>query len=206
MRSSGTYTSIFAKIAAAIVILIVGGCSAQVKDSSRELVVDTSPLAGAPVSFEVCGVDSNWVRPSEEMQQRHLHTLGRYVGVEESIAEYLWSENFLINYGSASVEYDMLNLSGLWTLPTDVRATCLNTGTAADLMHSTVELWVLLHKVNAITYSDASYTIVVEPVEKGAEFVRFSRATQEPLTLRFVTLDGSEVAQIVETAFPFFPK
>jgi hypothetical protein len=162
---------------------------------------------GEDVPFDVCGGVSTWVRPSEEQQASRIWEFGRYAGMGADVLEYLWTHDFFVNYGSASVEQDMRDLSGLWTLPAGVRATCFEQARQdAILQLRMAEVWVLFHTVKEIRRVGTSYTVIVEPVEQGVQFVQFPRPERQlPLTLYFVTQEGHEIDKVEEADYWFWP-
>jgi hypothetical protein len=175
--------------------------------SSPSLTAAEIVARGEDVSFDVCGEASSWVRPSEEQQTSRIWEFGRYAGMDEDVQEYLWTHNFFVNYGSANVEQDMKDLSGLWTLPGGVRAACFEQERQdAILQLQMAEVWVLLHTVKGIRRVDTSYVIIVEPVEQGVQFVQFPRSDHQlPLTLYFVTRAGHEIDKVEEADYWFWP-
>lgn len=160
---------------------------------------------GEKVPFEVCGESTSWVRPSEEQQASKWG--GRYAGANEEVTKYPWTHNFFVVYGSASIESDIENLSGLWTVQGGERGKCFEPERHdAILKLQTAEVWALLHKVNSIKRLDTSYVIVVEPGQRGVQFVQFPRPSGWlPLTLYFVTSDGQEVEKIAEADYMYWP-
>lgn len=166
-----------------------------------------SVVPGEPVAFEVCGEAAAWRRPSEAEQKAKWWDNGRYAGASAETINYPWTHDFLVTYGSASLEYDLINLSGLWTLPDDVRAKCIEpTASDAVLNLRQAEVWALLHRVLSVSHVGADYYIVVEPADQGVQFIEFARPEQQvPLTLHFVTGDGQELDKIVEPESPYSP-
>ncbi len=162
---------------------------------------------GEELSFEICGESTTWERPAEQEQNANWWSSGRYAGGDEEVIKYPWIHNFFVVYGSASGEYDITNLSGLWTLPGNVRAKCFEPERHdAILKLQTAEVWVLLHKVKTIKRVGTYYVIVVKPTEKGVQFVQFPRPEcQLPLTLYFVTEEGQEIERIVEAESRYWP-
>lgn len=171
-----------------------------VRAQQSEPTITQIMAQGEEVPFEICGQATTWVRPSEEEQRAKWWTFGRYAGGDEKVIKHPWTHNFFVTYGSASTEYDITNLSGLWTLPGGVRAPCFEAERHdAILKLQTAEIWVLLHKVKRIKRLDTHYAVVVEPTEKGVQFVQFPRPERHlPLTLYFVTEDGQELDKIIE--------
>ena len=110
---------------------------------------------GDELLFEICGESTTWVRPSEQEQGAKWWDSGRYAGADEEVIKYPWTHTFLVAYGHASTEYDLTNLSGLWTLPEDVRAKCFEPEPHdAVLKLERAEAWVLLHRVQSIKRLD----------------------------------------------------
>lgn len=162
---------------------------------------------GEEISFEICGESTTWQRPAEQEQNAKWWSSGRYAGGNEEVIKYPWTRNFFVAYGHASSEYDIKNLSGLWTLSGDVRAKCFEPERHdAILKLQTAEVWVLLHRVKSVKRLGTSYVVVVEPTEKGVQFVQFTRPTEwVPLTMYLVTEDGKEIDKIVEAESPYWP-
>jgi len=162
---------------------------------------------GEELSFEVCGESTTWERPAEQEQNAKWWSSGRYAGGNEEVIKYPWTHNFFVVYGSASGEYDITNLSGLWTLPGDVRAKCFEPERHDALLKlQTAEVWALLHRVKSVKRLDTHYVVVVEPMEQGVQFVQFARPERSlPLTLHFVTEDGQEIEKITEAESPYWP-
>lgn len=162
---------------------------------------------GEDTPFEICGESSAWVRPSEEEQTRKWWNSGRYAGIGDEYLKRLWADDFFVAYGNASTEFDLENLSGLWTLPADVRAKCLEPQRQeAVLKLQVAEIWALFHRVINIKRLETNYVIVVEAAASGVQFVQFSRPSeQKPLTLHFITQGGEELKDIVEAESPDWP-
>jgi dipeptidyl aminopeptidase/acylaminoacyl peptidase len=160
---------------------------------------------GTEVAPKICGSAGSWERPSEE-EQTSVWESGRYAGADEEVLTYPWRHDFFLHYGSASVEQDLTNLSGLWTLPEGARARCIEPERQQALIDwEEVELWILLHRVKRVRRADASYTVVVEPVKQGVQFVRLPRSDQLPLTFTFVTEEGQVVETIEEEDYRYWP-
>lgn len=168
---------------------------------------DLNALAeGEAVPFEVCGHAPRWTRPSEA-EQMAIWEEARYAGADQDVLKYPWTHDFFLVYGNASVDYDIVNLSGLWTLPADTRSKCIEAKRQdAILKLQDAEIWVLLHEVKEIRREGTSYTVIVEPRERGVQFVQFPRAAQqEPIHLCFVTPDGDMISELRETEYLYWP-
>ncbi|MEA3377181.1 MAG: hypothetical protein U9R72_13405 [Chloroflexota bacterium] len=160
---------------------------------------------GSGVPFEICGSAASWERPSEA-EQASVWESGRYAGADDEVLKYPWRQDFFVTYGSASVEQDLIDLTGLWTLPDGARAGCIEPERQQALIDwEEVELWILLHRVEEVKRTDAAYTVVVEPVGEGVQFVRLPRPDQLPLTFTFVTEEGEVVDEIVEEEYRYWP-
>lgn len=162
---------------------------------------------GTELSFEICGESTTWERPSEHEQDVKWWRSGRYDGADDQVIQYPWTHAFFIVYGQGSIAYDIENLSGLWTLPGDIRARCLEPERQdAILRLQKAEVWALSHQVKRVRRLDSHYVVVVEPLERGVQFVQFARPEQWlPLTFHFVTEDGQEIEQIVEAESIYWP-
>jgi hypothetical protein len=179
----------------------------------RPVALPAAPTAteilkrGTELSFEVCGESTTWERPPESEQDHKWWRSGRYSGADDHVIRYPWTHAFFVMYGHGSGTYDVENLSGLWTLAEDVRARCLEPERQdAILKLQTVEVWALYHRAKRVWQLGAHYVVVVEPVERGVQFVQFARPEQRvPLTLHFATEDGQEIEQIVEAESMYWP-
>src|SRR6266581_793668 len=139
------------------------------------------PVAAQTIPFEICAQSTTWVRPSPEVQAK-IWNMGRYQGFAHD--PYEWTHNFLIVPNSASIAYDLRNLSGLWTAPPPGQ--CHSAENPQQREYEWIELWVLLHRVTQITHDANTYTITVEPTGKGFQFVYFRRLNPSAV-LRFIT-------------------
>jgi hypothetical protein len=169
-------------------------------------VASDTAAPGEQTPFVLCGESTSWTRPAEEEQAAKWWDFGRYAGDQEEI-KYLWTRNFFVAYGSASIEYDMINLSGLWTLAGDVRKKCIEpTAQDAILKLREAEVWVLLYRVKSVRRVGADYNIVIEPTKAGVQFIQFARPEdQVPLTLHFMSESGQEIERIVEAESAYWP-
>ena len=162
---------------------------------------------GKELSFEICGESMSWVRPPEDEQNVKWWRSERYSGADDQVIQYPWTHDFVVAYGHGSITYDIENLSGLWTLPGDVGAKCLEPERQdAILRLQKAEVWALSHQVKRVRRLGSHYVVVVEPSERGVQFVQFARPEQWlPLTFHFVTEDGQEIGQIVEAESLYWP-
>jgi hypothetical protein len=145
-------------------------------------------LAAQPVSFQICAESTTWVRPSPEVQAK-VWNMPRYDASDRTATA--WTHDFIVDYPeSASIAYDLMNLSGLWTAPLEAFNKCREkTGPNG---YQWIEAWVLLYRVKEITLADNTYTITIEPTGKGFQSI-FIRRLNPSAVFRFVTPDGKEL-------------
>lgn len=124
--------------------------------------------------------------------------MGRYEGFAHD--PYEWTHNFLFVPNSASIAYDLRNLSGLWTAPPPgpCRSAEMN---PQQREYEWIEVWVLLHRVTQIRHDDNTYTITVAPTGAGFQSIMFRRLNPSAV-LRFVTPQGKELEVWDESAPP----
>lgn len=198
-------------------LIVVGACSpnlahepssnAHTSSSSRTEVSGPTTtltqkhdfLEGETVDFHICGEAAQWSRPTEQ-QQNSVWKSARYADVADTVLLDAWNEDFVLAGASASVEYDVINLSGLWSVPADTRSSCLDEANRRAIQAGSIaEIWMLRHTVSDVRKVDeAEYVIQVESRATGVQFIHFSRG-QEPITLVFADRKGVEIERIVES-------
>jgi hypothetical protein len=158
----------------------------------------SKPLLAQPVPFEVCTESTTWVRPSPEVQAKVWND-PRYKGFSHEL--YPWNHNFLVidDPLSATVTDFVSNMSGLWTAKEEWLKKCY-LGQRRN-GYEWIEVWSLLHRVTAITRSANTYTVTVQPVTKGFQWI-YIRRMNPSVVLRFVTADGKEVERWDESSPP----
>ena len=151
------------------------------------LLFPASPTAQS-LPYELCAQSTTWVRPSPE-EQAKIWNDPRYDASDRTAPA--WTHDFIVDYPeSASIGYDLMKLSGLWTAPIKALYKCREkTGPNGSQW---IEMWVLLHRVKEITQADNTYTVTVEPTGRGFQSV-FIRRLNPSAVLRFVTPDGREL-------------
>ena len=154
------------------------------------------PLAAQPIPFEICTQSATWVRPSPE-EQAKIWNNPRYRA--ETPDAYAWTHNFLLVPNSASIAYDLKNLSGLWTAPP--LGQCDSAKNPQEREYEWIEVWVLLHRVTQITHDHNTYTITLAPTGAGFQSIMFPRLNPS-VVLRFITSDGKELEKLDESARP----
>jgi hypothetical protein len=148
------------------------------------------PLVAQSIPFDICAESTTWVRPSPEVQSQ-IWNRGQYSGFGRT--NYAWTHDFIVidDPLSASGDYHRRNLSGLWTDPPPANK-CDTDQNNRRNGNNWIEVWSLLHRVTRVTRENNTYTITVEPVGKGFQFVYFRRMNPS-VVLRFVTQDGTEL-------------
>jgi len=121
------------------------------------------------VPFEVCTESSTWMRPSPELQANKIWKDARYKGIGKDA--YAWTHEFLVldEFMNVSGILAVTNLSGLWTVKTQWLNNCY-----VDRQHNLstrIEVVSLLHRVKEIQYDANTYTVVVEPSDKGFQWI-----------------------------------
>jgi hypothetical protein len=158
------------------------------------------PVAAQSIPFEVCTESTIWVRPSPEVQAK-IWNDGRYRDVGPNALA--WTHNFIIidDPQSASVPYHLMNESGLWTEPPETFKSCYSDEYHSRNGYEWIEVWSLLHRVTAVTRSANAYTVTVQPVTKGFQWI-YIRRMNPSVVLRFVTPQGAELERWDESAPP----
>ena len=139
------------------------------------------------VSFDMCARSEAWIRPSADVQSR-IWNDPRYRDIGPNAFE--WTHSFIpAEPDSESIQYSIVNLSGVWT---DVeRNRCPWRGAERGRW---TEIWSLNYHVTSISLTGGNYTITVVPRESGYEIIQFRRPDilgDSMTTLQFVTADGN---------------
>lgn len=147
------------------------------------------------LSFEICGQSSEWVQPAEV--QAKIWNDNRYKDFAKD--SYPWLHDFLLidDPQSASVTGTLSNLSGIWTAESSWVEPCRIRQVRSGL--EWIEIWSLLHRVREVRRDANTYTVVVEPVRKGFQIIRFRRLNPS-VVVRFVTPEGKELERWDESA------
>jgi len=151
------------------------------------------------VPFQVCAESSTWVRPSPELQGNKIWKDTRYKDIGKDA--YAWAHEFLVldELMNVSGILAVTNLSGLWTVKTQWLNNCY-----VDRQHNLstrIEVVSLLHRVKEIRYDANTYTVVVDPSDKGFQWI-FIRRLNGLGVLRFVTSEGKQLDVWDERAVP----
>jgi hypothetical protein len=166
-------------------------------------LVLTKALAAETIPFDICAESTTWARPSPQIQAK-IWNQGRYSG--SGPMDYYWTHNFVVLDDPLSASgFDHLhNLTGLWTAVSQGFGKCDERVEPNPFQW--IEIWVLLHYAKAVTYSDTTYTITVEPTGKGFQVILIRRLNPKLVrgqftgVLRFVTPQGKELEKWDESA------
>jgi hypothetical protein len=168
--------------------------------------VDVLLNQGEIVPFEVCGIVSGWKRPTDA-DQAIIWESPRYSGTLTSVLRYPWTHHFLISYGSASIDYDLINLSGLHNASNEPRLKCRQGNRLRELLSgNSAELWALGFRIRQIRRVSNTYAVTVVPDPTTVAFIHVSRPLpKQPLIFMFVTDSGVEVERLDESQYPYWP-
>jgi hypothetical protein len=148
------------------------------------------------VPFDVCASSATWIRPSADVQSK-IWNDHRYRDLGPNAFE--WTHTFIpAEPDSASIQYSIMNLSGVWT---DVRTNqCPWRGERGQW----TEIWSLNYHITGISLSGLVYTIDVVPLSRGYEIIQFLRPQtlggEARTRLRFVTQEGRVLTEWRETS------
>ena len=137
----------------------------------------TKPLIAQPIPFEICAESTTWVRPSPEIQSK-IWNDSRYG--DAARADHAWTHNFIVidDPESASIPYHLQNVSGLWTAPSGAFQECYSNKKVRRSGYEWIEVWSLLHRVKEVRRDANTYTVTVEPVGAGFQWVYIRRMNQ----------------------------
>jgi hypothetical protein len=163
-------------------------------------VSDNQALSLKEIPFNICSESPNWLRPTEAEHSTKLKSMKRYASSTKDSSNYMRrlfsSKVFSFTMYGLSSRYDFYYLSGLWTYPEDDVWKCykpkgvitkINSGQLADI-------WLFEHKIKKISWQNNRYLMVVEPTQKGVQFLQFPRIeNQSSLPLKVITPQGEEL-------------
>lgn len=164
-------------------------------------VSDNQALSLREIPFNICSESPNWLRPTEAEQTTKLRSMKRYASSTNEGKNYMrriFSRKALVFtiYG-LSARYDFYYFSGLWTYPEDQLWKCYKPQGTIEKINSgkLADVWLFQHKVKKITWKKNYYLMVVEPTDKGVQFIQFPRIeNQSSLPLKIVTQKGEELS------------
>lgn len=191
------------KLAAAFLLLgeILSGFKVSATVTPRNVASPTRTSSAIAVStlnipYEICTESKAWVRPTSSQQKAKLQSLKRYSDEEiRELGGKYWKLNIqsVTHYPGGSGTYDIIHLSGLWTLRDDTHPTNCSSFSAID-SGKQASVWLLLHKVVSIKWQGNHYVMLVKPTGKGVQVIRFSRKEhQSSLPLTVMTEDGKRL-------------
>ncbi|MFB8788085.1 MAG: hypothetical protein U7123_04390 [Potamolinea sp.] len=156
------------------------------------------------VQFQVCSESQTWVRPNEAEQEARLNSLSRYANREYRQSKF-WTDNIFLftSYGLAA-RHEPVYISGLWKIGDEALKCYQSEGITQKINSGQIaEIWLLQHKVKKIEWQNGRYVMVVAPVQKGAQFINFSRVERQyPLNIKVVSENGTELANLTAPGSP----
>jgi hypothetical protein len=164
-------------------------------------VSDNQALSLREIPFNICSESQNWLRPTEAEHTSKLRSMKRYASSTKDGSNYMRrifsSKVFSFTMYGLSSRYDFYYLSGLWTYPEDDIWKCYKPkGVIAKINSGQLtDVWLFDHNVKKITWQNNRYVMLVEPTQKGVQFIQFPRIENQPsIPLKVVTLKGEELA------------
>jgi len=169
-------------------------------DSGLANVSDKQALSIREIPFNICGESQSWVRPTEAEQAAKLKSMSRYEATTINASNYmhrLFSRKvFSFTMYGLSARYDFYYLSGLWTYPEENIWKCYKPKGVIEKINSgqLADVWLFQHRVKKIIWQNNGYVMVVEPTQKGVQFIQFPRVENQPsLPLKVVSQKGQEL-------------
>ena len=121
--------------------------------------------------------------------------------MDESRKSYAWNHYFFLYYGSESLDQDVRDMTGTWTVEAnDDKVLCDLEEHRKVADSEKIAVRVLLHEVKSVQRQGTVDTISVEPKEKGFQMVDFQRLPElnRNLTFIFVNAKGQEIDRVTE--------
>jgi hypothetical protein len=146
-------------------------------------------LSPQAIPFDICAESTTWTRPSPDVQAK-IWNKGQYEGFGRNADAWTHDFIFIDDPLSASGDYHLRNLSGLWTDPLPLNK--CETDNNRRSGNEWIEVCVLLHRVTQVQHEANTYTVTVEPTGSGFQFVYFRRMSPS-VVLRFVKQNGTEL-------------
>jgi hypothetical protein len=160
-----------------------------------------APSEAVNVPFKVCEESLSWTRPSEETQAKLWTSNRTGMRVEHGKMLREWTHYFFLDSnGSADLDGETMDLSGMWTAK-DVLRLCDSSGEESQVAAGkNVGVWVLLNKVDSIQRDGQTYTVTVRPIGQGFQKVVLPRpeGPKKNLTFIFVDPQGHEFDRVIE--------
>lgn len=162
-------------------------------------------LTPRKIPFKVCNEFKTWVRPSETEQITKLQSLGRFNDLTtdrklRSDLQRYWTDNvFLLTAYGLSALQEPIFLSGLWTVALEGLDKCHQQRETIEKINSgqLAEVWLLQGKVSKIKWQGNRYVMLVEPSQKGVQFIQFPRVeNQASFTLEIVNKDSQKLTTL----------
>lgn len=152
------------------------------------------------VTFETCAAVENWQRPNAEAQSKQLEKDARYNAFASNDALKAASTQFwdrqvvsFTTYG-LSARMEPTNLTGLWTVDSELQNCYTPETTAAINAGDRAETWLLNHRIESLEKVGDRYVMTVEPTATGMQVIQFERTDElASLPLDVVNASGDSV-------------
>ncbi|MBI2816010.1 MAG: hypothetical protein HYX72_03635 [Acidobacteria bacterium] len=157
--------------------------------------------------FKVCQTSATWTRPSVDVQSKKWWSFPRYGWTaDKGKSSYEWNHDFfIVPRNSASLNFDLENLTGVWSA-LDKNNLCDPQERWKEVDRGrTVELLILLHRVQSIERTGTLYTVTVQSTGKGFEIVQVGRPKEasDKLTFVIVNQKRQEIDRLIEGVTPW---
>lgn len=152
------------------------------------------------ISFETCAAVESWQRPNAEEQSKQLEKDARYsmsVGDDatKATASQFWDQPVVsfTTYG-LSARMEPTNLTGLWTVDSEMQNCYTPETTAAINAGDRAEAWLLNHRIESLVWAGDRYVMTVEPTATGMQVIQFERSDElASLSLDVVNANGEAI-------------
>ncbi len=135
--------------------------------------------------FQVCSKSDNWVPPSIDQQRAEIWSLPRHQNDDEAALTQIFNEPVFPWEGGNSELFDSYPLHGLWTA-TDAKTEQRCADPPDVYSGRYVDLYLLNHRALHVTLGGNTYTVLVEPTQRGFQHIEFSnRLYQEKKAVPF---------------------
>lgn len=191
-----------------VALLMMAACSLPGEEEPSSMQPSSDALLraaeerlqpGDPFPIEPCAEMAEWSRPPED-QQVAIWNDPRWSGVGKADLREVLVQDFLLLGPSASIRHDLLQLTGLWTLPDGAWDGCRDESLQQALRAGAIsELWLFGHTAVGATVGPAGvYSVAVEPTGSGVQIVHLPRFPDLTSVL-IVDADGVTLDELPST-------
>jgi hypothetical protein len=169
---------------------------------------------GQPVEFVICQTDTDWQRPSEELQRDKVWRKRPFSQQAKESLKW-WFEQPAVLYDTRDVfvqsfpdgpnlgalASDWRYLLGLWTGQALTSSQCAYDASTLErlLLRQQIEIWLLGYQANAVQRLEQHFVVQVKPA-RGFQIIRIE-GSGGPLSVHIVK-GGTELTAIPEQALP----